>query len=84
LLPDALAPGSAGSWDDASTWTGSVMAGLDRWFVLYTGTAHCEGGLVRRIGLAESDDLIHWRKHAQPVLEADPKWSAPPGLPWSN
>jgi beta-fructofuranosidase len=74
VLPDALAPGPAGSWDDASTWTGSVIAGFDRWFLLCTGTAKCEQGLVQRIGLAESDDLIHWRKHPEPVLEPDPTW----------
>jgi beta-fructofuranosidase len=74
VLPDALAPGPAGSWDDASTWTGSVISAFDRWFLLYTGTAKSDRGLVQRIGLAESDDLLRWRKHPEPVLEADQRW----------
>lgn len=73
-LPDALAPGPPGDWDDASTWTGSIIRHDGRWFLLYTGTSSVEGGLVQRIGLAESDDLITWSKHAGPVLEADPRW----------
>jgi beta-fructofuranosidase len=73
-LPDALSPGPAGAWDDASTWTGSVIASDGRWFLLYTGTCSADGGLVQRIGLAESDDLVRWRRHELPVLEADPRW----------
>jgi len=74
VLPDALAPGRPGGWDDASTWTGSVLARDGRWFMLYTGASTREGGLVQRVGLAESDDLVTWRKHPGPVLEADPRW----------
>ena len=73
-LPDALAPGPAGAWDDASTWTGSIIRARRAVVPLYTGTSSVEGGLVQRIGLAESDDLTTWRKHAGPVLEADPRW----------
>ena len=62
-LADALAPGPPGSWDDASTWTGSVVADGDRWHLLYTGSASRDRALVQRIGLASSDDL-----------EADPRW----------
>jgi beta-fructofuranosidase len=43
--------------------------------MLYTGINHSEHGLIQRIGLATSDDLIHWRKHPQnPLLEADGRW----------
>ena len=73
-LPDALSPGPRGTWDDASTWTGSVIGWQGRWFLLYTGTSGADGGLVQRIGLAVSDDLVRWRRHQRPVLEADPRW----------
>ena len=74
LLSDALRPGPAGSWDDYTTWTGSTIRDGDRWVMLYTGTSHAEKGLVQRIGLAESNDLVEWRRHsANPVLEADPR-----------
>lgn len=74
VLPDALGPGPAGAWDDASTWTGSVVRHDDRWWLLYTGTSTAERGLVQRVGLAVSDDLLSWEKHDAPVLEADPRW----------
>jgi len=75
VLPDALLPGPAGSWDDLATWTGSVLEHERRWHMLYTGISRSEGGLIQRIGLAVSDDLIRWTKHtANPVLEADGRW----------
>lgn len=75
VLPDALAPGPAGAWDDATTWTGSIVRHEGRWHLLYTGASHAEQGLVQRIGLATSDDLVHWeRSPANPVLVADPAW----------
>ena len=43
--------------------------------MLYTGINRKERGLIQRIGLAVSDDLVHWDKHpANPVMEADPRW----------
>ena len=75
ILPDALHPGPAGSWDDLATWTGSAIGHEGRWYMLYTGISRREQGLVQRIGLAISDDLVHWEKHpANPVLEADSRW----------
>jgi beta-fructofuranosidase len=75
VLEDALHPGSEGSWDDLATWTGSAIGYDRRWFMFYTGISRGEGGLIQRIGLAVSDDLVHWEKHhANPVLEADPRW----------
>ena len=75
VLPDALAPGPEGSWDDLATWTGSTIGHNGRWYMLYTGINRSEQGLIQRIGLAVSDDLISWEKHpANPVLEADPRW----------
>jgi hypothetical protein len=71
-LPDALEPGPEGSWDDMSTWTGSVIRAGGTWHLFYTGISHAEKGLEQRIGHAVSDDLITWTKDAaNPVLEAD-------------
>jgi beta-fructofuranosidase len=74
VLPDALHPGPPGSWDDASTWTGSVVRHRDLWHLLYTGTSHADGRLVQRVGLATSPDLVTWTRTSAPVLEADPRW----------
>ena len=75
VLPDALHPGPDGSWDDLATWTGSTLEDDGRWYMLYTGISRHEEGLIQRIGLAVSDDLVTWVKHpGNPVLEADPRW----------
>ena len=75
ILPDPFAPGPAGAWDDLATWTGSVIEHGDSWYMLYTGVSSVDGGLVQRIGLATSPDLVIWAKHpANPVLVADKRW----------
>jgi beta-fructofuranosidase len=75
VLPDAVHPGPDGSWDDLATWTGSAIGHDGLWYMLYTGISRREQGLVQRIGLATSDDLVRWEKHAaNPVLEADGRW----------
>jgi beta-fructofuranosidase len=75
VLPDALAPGPAGAWDDYTTWTGSIVNHEGRWYLLYTGTSRAENGRIQRIGLATSDDLVVWTRHDEsPVIEADPRW----------
>ena len=77
VLPDAVHPGLPGAWDDLATWTGSAVGHEGRWYMLYTGVSRRERGLVQRIGLAVSDDLVYWRKcEGNPVLEADPAWYA--------
>ena len=75
VLPDALGPGEAGAWDDLATWTGSVLRRDGRWHMLYTAISTVEDGLIQRVGLATSDNLVDWTKHpANPVLEADGRW----------
>ncbi len=75
-LPDALAPNTAPAWDDAATWTGSIIAVPDGGYrMFYTGASASEDGLVQRIGCADSDDLITWtRSGTEALLEADPQW----------
>lgn len=76
LLPDALVPGDRPAFDDIATWTGSVIKGPDGlWYMYYTGISAEEGGLVQRIGLATSEDLIRWNRHPDfEVLTADGRW----------
>jgi len=75
ILPDAIGPGAAGSWDDLATWTGSAISHEGQWYMLYTGISRAEQGMVQRIGLAMSNDLVNWSKYDHnPVLEADPRW----------
>jgi beta-fructofuranosidase len=73
VLPDALGPGPRGDFDDLATWTGSVLEHDGRWLMAYTGVSRAEAGLVQRIGLASSEDLVSWTKHGM-VCEADARW----------
>lgn len=75
VLPDALTCGEPGRWDDIATWTGSVIEVGGTWFMLYTGLSSDSDGLIQRIGLATSQDLMHWERFGQrPLIEADPTW----------
>jgi len=77
VLPDALHPSLASTeaWDNYTTWTGSIIRHEGLWALLYTGGNRAERGLVQRIGLATSTDLIRWQKHrANPLLSADSRW----------
>jgi beta-fructofuranosidase len=75
-LADALVTADRPAFDDVATWTGSVVRGPDgRWYTFYTGAGSTEDGLVQRIGLATSNDLLTWQRHpAAPLLAADPRW----------
>lgn len=78
VLPDALAPTTDNDEapDSYTTWTGCVIHHVDGlWYMYYTGTKRTENGLVQRVCLAQSTDLIHWQKHSgNPVVELDPRW----------
>jgi beta-fructofuranosidase len=77
ILPDALRPAPAKEdvWDNYATWTGSVFGHNGTWYLFYTGSNRREKGLIQRIGLATSSDLITWEKHPEnPLIIADPQW----------
>ncbi len=62
-LGTCLAPAQPPSWDDYTTWTGSVVHGDDGlWHLFYTGTSQAEDGLYQRIGHATSTDLHDWQR----------------------
>ncbi len=68
-------PGPAGTWDDFTIWTGSVIRADDQWLFFYTGRSKAEEGRVQRIGLATSDDLETWHRAVSKSLFAlDPRW----------
>jgi beta-fructofuranosidase len=76
LQPDALVHADGPAWDDLAIWTGSVARGPDGlWHLFYTGRSRGERGLIQRIGMAVSEDLVAWtRAHDGPLLEADARW----------
>lgn len=75
ILPDAIKPSvEDNSWDNYTTWTGSVIKHRGLWYMFYTGGNRQEKGLIQRIGLAISKDLINWNKYdGNPVLLSDPE-----------
>ncbi|WP_129337855.1 glycosyl hydrolase family 32 [Cellulomonas endophytica] len=74
LLPDALVPADPDAWDDQATWTGSVVRADDgSWRMFYTGVSRADRGLVQRVGVARSDDLVTWHRDPGPVTAADPR-----------
>ena len=68
----ALSPGPPGTWDDKGLASGSVIRRDGRYWMAYTGHKH-EDFFVQRVGMAWSDDLVHWEKLPEnPTSEADP------------
>ena len=76
ILKDALHPSEVeDDWDSLTTWTGSTFHHGNSWYLFYTGTSQAEKGHVQRIGLAQSDDLVNWKKHENnPIIDVDPRW----------
>jgi beta-fructofuranosidase len=74
---DALLP-AAMRWDDLAVWTGSIIRADDGvWRLYYTALSTSPGHGIRdqRIGLAESKDLVTWRRVGdRPLLDPDPRW----------
>ena len=66
--------GPDGAFDENGLGEPAVWTSNNRYWMLYTGRDRYE---VRRIGLAESSDGIHWiRSERAPVLSGDQTWNA--------
>lgn len=75
VVQDALAVSDPPSFDDWTTWTGSVVRDpAGGWQMFYTGSTHSDDGLVQRIGWATSPDLMTWTKSTSVPLEAESRW----------
>ena len=76
-VDDALHPQPRPAFDDLATWTGSaVRAGDGTWLTFSTGLSSGDEGLVQRLGVSSSDDLVGWRRDPRALLEADERWYA--------
>src|SRR3954452_6949412 len=73
---DALVASDGPAFDDLAIWTGSVVRAPDGgWRMFYTGRKRAEPGMVQRIGVARSDDLVTWRTDPDQVpVVADGRW----------
>ena len=61
-IKNALFVGDPGDWDDDMIWTMNTYKADDKFIMYYTGLQRQDRGVIQKIGYAESDDLIHWKK----------------------
>ena len=90
-LPDALAPGATGDFDDLAVWTGSIVRRENEWHLFFTGIGSVAGPAVQRVGHAVSTDLVSWQRVTRgPIATADDRWYATAGAfespdePWRD
>ncbi len=84
-LPDAVAPGAVGDFDDLAIWTGSVVRDGDTWHMFFTGVERTTMARVQRVGHAVSDDLVTWNRVSRsPAVTADARWYSTAGGTGSN
>ena len=70
---NALFVGDPGEWDDDMLWTMDVSEVNGKFEMYYTGLQRRDRGVVSRIGLAESDDLLNWSKKNKDTFPIEPK-----------
>lgn len=85
-LIDLVLTGSRGGWDEPGVETASVLrvpSGGYRMY--YSGNRPPEGSNHYSIGLANSDDGIHWKKYGNgPIFEPKNSWELPTCLRTSD
>ena len=70
---NALFVGHPGQWDDDMLWTMHVVETKGKFEMYYTGLQRKDRGVVSRIGLAESDNLVDWTKSNKDIFPIEPK-----------
>jgi beta-fructofuranosidase len=70
---NALFVGNPGEWDDDMLWTMHVVETGNKFEMYYTGLQRRDRGYISRIGLAESADLVDWKKNQKNIFPIEPK-----------
>ena len=70
---NALFVGNPGEWDDDMLWTMHVCEVDGRFEMYYTGLQRRDRGVISRIGMALSDNLIDWEKSKKEIFPIEPK-----------
>lgn len=70
---NALFVGHPGEWDDDMLWTMHVCQVGNKFEMYYTGLQRKDRGVISRIGLAESSDLMDWKKNTKTIFPIEPK-----------
>lgn len=74
-----LCAGREGDWDAEAVYTPQVIQESDGYRLYYTG--RCDS-VHWAIGMATSSDLIHWKKHPEPILRSGTEWDQQIDFPW--
>ena len=61
-VKNALFVGDPGEWDDDMLWTMHVYEEEHRFIMYYTGLQRKDRGILSRVGIAESANLLNWTK----------------------
>lgn len=77
-VKNALFVGDPGEWDDDMLWTMHVSEKVGKtkaagFEMYYTGLQRKDRGVISRIGLAESHNLLDWKKTKKKFLPIEPK-----------
>ncbi|HTL09584.1 MAG TPA: hypothetical protein VL307_15035 [Chitinophagaceae bacterium] len=70
---NAIFVGNPGEWDDDMLWTMHVCEVGSKFEMYYTGLKRKDRGVISRVGLAESTDLINWNKNQRNIYPIGPK-----------
>lgn len=70
---NALFVGNPGEWDDDMLWTMHVCEVNGKFEMYYTGLQLKDRGVISRIGFAESENLIDWKKNQKNIFPIEPK-----------
>ncbi len=70
---NALFVGHPGEWDDDMLWTMHVIEKDGVFEMYYTGLQRRDRGIISRIGLAESINLVDWKKNQKNIYPIEPK-----------
>lgn len=70
---NALFVGNPGEWDDDMLWTMHVCEVGNKFEMYYTGLQRRDRGVISKIGLAESYNLIDWVKNKKKIFPIEPK-----------
>jgi len=70
---NALFVGNPGEWDDDMLWTMHVCEVHGKFEMYYTGLQRKDRGLISRVGFAESENLIDWKKNKKDIFPIEPK-----------
>ena len=69
---NALFVGDPGEWDDDMLWTMHVIEKEGKFRMYYTGLQRRDRGVVSKVGLAESSNLIDWKKNDNDIFPIEP------------